>query len=101
MLANNFSVVMSASYWYKTDIPIGNIACKIGVPYIILHKEGFKYSEHQLQSSAARLKQLKCNPAEIIVHTDHYKKIIKKYLGKEFKFKALGNLRMDKVIQLF
>ena len=94
---NRFSIVISASYWYKTDIPIGNIANKNNIPYIIFHKEGFKYSNSQLKESALRLENLKCNPYEIIVHTNHYKNIIQRYLSKKYKIKALGNLRMDNI----
>ena len=39
---NGVDIVLSACVWYKQDVVLGSMAQKIGVPYIVLHRESLK-----------------------------------------------------------
>ncbi|MBT5526972.1 MAG: glycosyltransferase [Rhodospirillaceae bacterium] len=47
-IRNGVDIVLSACVWYKQDVVWGSMAQKIGVPYIVLHRESLKTQpEHQ------------------------------------------------------
>lgn len=94
----NIKVVISGSFWYRFDIPIGNKFDEIGVPYTIIHKECFKYNVNQHKATIQRFRRNKCNASYYLLHNEVIKKVLVMDVPKE-KIDVLGNMRMDEIFK--
>lgn len=94
----NIKIVISASFWYRFDIPIGNKFAEIGVPYTIIHKECFKYNSNQHKSSVQRFRNNKCNGSYYLLHNNIIKDVLVSDIPAN-KIDALGNLRMNNIFK--
>jgi hypothetical protein len=54
---NGVDVVVSACVWYKQDVVWGSMAQKIGVPYIVLHRESLKTQPEHREWVAGTVKK--------------------------------------------
>ena len=91
-------MVISGSFWYRFDIPIGNKFDEIGVPYTIMHKECFKYNLNQHKASIQRFRNNKCNGTYYLLHNDVIKDVLVSDVSAD-KIDVLGNLRMDNIFE--
>ena len=94
----NIKIVISGSFWYRFDIPIGNKLDEIGVPYTIIHKECFKYNINQHKATIQRFRRNKCNASYYLLHNQIIKDVLIKDIPKE-KIDVLGNMRMDEIFK--
>ena len=92
----NIKIVISASVWYRFDIPIGNKFDEIGVPYTIMHKECFKYNSNQHKASIQKFRNNKCNGSYYLLHNNVIKDVLVSDIPAN-KIDVLGNLRMDNI----
>lgn len=64
-----FDVVIGAAVHYTQDLDLGEAAEKIGIPYVVLHRESFHASKAAVQGNMARLAQMgRFVGSRIIVH---------------------------------
>jgi hypothetical protein len=92
--------LVSTSLWYRHDIPWGAAAEDLGVPYIVFHKEGFKATEGQQDTTLQRAKAIGsfCG-SHLVVQNETIRDVL---LNAGFvqpnRISALGSLRMDRLI---
>ena len=70
------NLVIGTAIHYKQDVDWGHVSKKIGVPYIVLHKENLYASEGHIKFIAKSLKERKqFQGSHVIVHNEIVKKV--------------------------
>tara|TARA_B100000579_G_scaffold380605_1_gene348620 strand:- start:17617 stop:18807 length:1191 start_codon:yes stop_codon:yes gene_type:complete len=95
----NAKAVFSAAVHYKWDVIIGEISKKIGIKYIILHKENFTPLNHQIENKSKFYNGFFKSKADLIITQNELtKKIFEKKLIEKKKIYSLGALRFSKYL---
>lgn len=93
--------IVGAAVWYRQDLPWGNVAQSIGIPYVILHKECFKPEPTQMRKTVEKaLSYGQFRGEHIVVHNSPMREALinSGYVQPE-KISALGCMRMDKFVR--
>lgn len=94
-------IVISAGIHYKQDLDFGEALRKIGVRFVVLHRENMKSNLHQKQHLFETMKEINfAQYDQVCVHNEICKEIISHsgLLDKDC-IHALGCMRMDKYIR--
>lgn len=92
--------LVSTAIWYRQDVPWGAAAQAIGVPFVVFHKESYKATPSQQETTIDRARVVgRFSGAHVIVHNETIRQVL---LRSEFvepqQISALGAMRMDGLV---
>lgn len=97
----NIDGVIGATFWYRQDIPWGNAAEAVGIPYIVLHKECFKPEPPQMRRTVEKALQYgKFQGRHVIVHNAPLREaLVAAGYARATQVSDLGCMRMDEFVR--
>lgn len=92
--------VISPALLSGADIQVGTIAERLGIPYIVLHKENYCTTQKAYDFWYNKMSRERFNGSSIILHNKIMKEcIVKSGFAPETRVHACGCLRMDKFVR--
>lgn len=94
-------VVIGAAFWYRMDIPWGSTAQKVGIPYVVLHKENLKTQPPQQKWIADMARRAgRFSGHHVIVHNRPIKDLlVNAGFADAGQVTSCGCLRMDAFVR--
>ena len=94
--------VIGAAIHYKQDIDWGEVSSRIGIPYIVLHKENLYASEGYIKQFKIAMKHReKFSGSHVFVHNNIVKKTwLESNIIKKSNISVGGSMRMDDFIHI-
>lgn len=96
----NVDCVVGTALWYKHDVPWGAAAEAVGIPYVVFHKESFKTTEGQQNTTLARADRVgRFQGSHLVVHNETIRDLlVRGGFAPAEKISAYGCLRMDRLV---